>query len=81
MSVFDMTAENYLNHPNWDVFTLGGPPVAIDIMVNVKRLNFDECYEKSVLFEYDGLSIRKIHLIKAKKEAGRPKDENDLENL
>lgn len=84
MSVFDMTIDNFLSHPNWDVFTFGSPPVAIDIMVKVKGLNFDECHKKSILFKDNGLIIRTIHknhLIQAKKEAGRPKDQNDLENL
>lgn len=84
MPVFDMTEENFINHPNWDVFTFGNPPVAIDIMVKVKGLNFEDCYQQSVIFEDDGLKIRTIHknnLIEAKKIAGRSKDKNDLENL
>jgi len=32
MPVFDMTEDNFLNHPIWDVFTFGIPPVAIDTM-------------------------------------------------
>ena len=84
MPVFDMTEENFIYHPNWDVFTFGNPPVAIDIMVKVKGLNFEECYQQSVLFEDNDLKIRTIHknnLIEAKKIAGRSKDINDLENL
>jgi len=49
MPVFDMTEENFLSHPNWDVFTFGVPPVAIDLMVSVKGLEFDTCYKKSVV--------------------------------
>lgn len=84
MSVFDMTEENFLTHPNWDVFTFGKPPVAIDIMVKVKGLNFEDCFKRAVHFQDNELSIRTIHkddLIKAKKAAGRSKDINDLENL
>jgi hypothetical protein len=84
MPVFDMTEENFLSHPSWDVFSFGNPPVAIDIMVRVKGLDFDECYSKAVIFEEEGLFIRTIHkndLIKAKKSSGRSKDLNDLENL
>jgi len=62
MQVFDMTAENFLSHPNWDVFTFGTPPVAIDIMVKVKGLDFDACYQRSVLFEDDQLKIRTIQM-------------------
>jgi hypothetical protein len=39
MPVFDMTEENFMEHPKWDVFTFGNPPVAIDIMVKVKGLD------------------------------------------
>jgi hypothetical protein len=84
MPVFDMTEENFLNHPNWDVFTFGLPPSAIDIMVSLKGLDFDECYKKATFFNDEGLQIRTLHisdLIEAKKASGRPKDWNDLENL
>jgi hypothetical protein len=84
MPVFDMTAENFLSHPNWDVFTFGTPPVAIDIMVKVKGLDFETCYQRSVWFEDADLVIRTIHkndLLKAKEAAGRSKDLDDIENL
>ncbi|HEX8376665.1 MAG TPA: DUF6036 family nucleotidyltransferase [Pedobacter sp.] len=84
MPVFDMTEGNFLNHPNWDVFTFGLPPSAIDIMVSLKGLNFDECFKKASYFDDEGLTIRTLHisdLIEAKKASGRPKDLNDLENL
>jgi len=84
MPVFDMTEENFLAHPSWDVFTFGVPPVAIDVMVKVKGLDFQECFDKSVIFQDDDLKIRTIHknnLIQAKKSSGRAKDLNDLENL
>jgi len=84
MPVFDMTEENFLSHPAWDVFTFGRPPVAIDIMVKVKGLDFGQSYENSVVFEDDDLFIRTIHkdnLIAAKKSAGRNKDLDDLENI
>ncbi len=84
MPVFDMTEENFLRHKNWDVFTFGNPPSAIDLMIAVKGLNFMETFNNAVIFEDEGLSIRTIHktdLIKAKKSAGRAKDLDDLENL
>jgi hypothetical protein len=84
MPVFDMTENNFLSHPNWDVFTFGVPPVAIDLMVTVKGLDFETCFANSILFEDDDLKIRTINrndLLKAKKMAGRAKDVNDIENL
>ncbi|OAQ38469.1 hypothetical protein A5893_13670 [Pedobacter psychrophilus] len=84
MPVFDMTEANFLNHPNWDVFTFGVPPSAIDMMVKLKGLNFDKAYERSINFEDDGLLIKCINfddLIKAKNATSRPKDIDDIQNL
>jgi hypothetical protein len=84
MPVFDMTQERFLNDSLVDVFTFGRPPVAIDIMISVLGLDFNECFEKAIYFEDDNLQIRTIHindLIDAKKASGRPKDLDDLENL
>lgn len=84
MPLFDMTAENFLNHPEWDVFTFGRSPVAIDIMTSVKGLDFDETFERAKTFEQQGLKIRTIHkndLIKAKLASNRPKDQDDLANI
>ncbi|WP_217493667.1 hypothetical protein [Mucilaginibacter sp. PPCGB 2223] len=84
MPVFDMNEENFLHHPNWEVFTFGIPPTAIDMMISVKGLDFDSCFKESAYFEEGGLVIRTIHLndlIKAKQISGRPKDIDDLENL
>ncbi|RBQ10206.1 nucleotidyltransferase [Pedobacter miscanthi] len=84
MPVFDMTKENFLHHPDWEVFSFGRPPISIDLMIIVKGLNFDECYSNSIFFEEDGLKIRTINyndLLVAKKSAARAKDINDLENL
>lgn len=84
MPVFDMTEENFLHHPNWDVFTFGIPPVAIDLMIGLEGLNFQEVFDRSIIFKDDELNIIVIHktdLIEAKKKAGRSKDLDDLENL
>ena len=84
MPVFDMTEENFLEHPVWDVFTFGVPPVAIDLMISMEGFSFSDIYLRSVMFKEDGLAIRVIHkndLIALKKKAGRSKDLDDLENL
>jgi predicted nucleotidyltransferase len=84
MPVFDMTEENFLHHPNWDVFTFGVPPVAIDLMIGLDGFNFQEVFDRSIIFNDDHLNIRVIHkndLIATKQKAGRAKDLDDLENL
>lgn len=84
MPVFDMTLTNFLNTERWDVFRFGRKPVAIDIMTKVKGLDFEEAFKKSEIRIVNNLPVRLIHyhhLINAKKQAGRNKDLNDLENL
>ncbi len=85
MSIFDMSKENFLNNPQFDVFTFGRPPVAIDLLTNVKGLNFKESYKHKITNEIEeNLSINLINyndLITAKKAAGRSRDLNDIENL
>ena len=84
MPVFDMTEENFMEHPVWDVFTFGKPPAAIDIMIRLHGVEFDAAFERAVMFSEDGLEIRTIHrndLITAKQSAGRWKDLDDLQNL
>ena len=84
MPVFDMTAHNFLHNPAMDVFTFGRPPVAIDIITQLKGLEFPEAYAEANDVEQDGVTVRLIryqHLLQAKRAAGRPRDQNDLENL
>ena len=84
MPVFEMTEENFLHHPSWDVFRFGRKPVAIDIMTKMAELSFEKCSLVAQQYNDEGLTINLIHyddLIKAKKAAGRYKDLNDLENL
>lgn len=84
MLLFDMTSENFLHNKNWDVFTFGRSPVAIDLMVEVKGLNFEKAFESSIVFSDKDFYVRTISkedLIKAKKSVMRPKDMDDLQNL
>jgi hypothetical protein len=79
-----ITEENFLHHEIWDVFTFGIPPVAIDIMVSVKGLDFDQAFRHAVEFYDEGLRIRVIQmtdLVLSKKASNRPKDQDDLQNL
>lgn len=84
MPTFDMTAENFLQRPDFDVFTFGRSPVAIDIITKLKGLEFADAFAQATDTEVEGLTVRLIHyehLLQAKRAAGRPRDYNDLENL
>jgi predicted nucleotidyltransferase len=68
----------------YDVFSFGRPPYAIEIMTAVKGVDFYEAFQKSTVLSIDEIDVRVIHLqhlIAAKKAAGRHKDLNDIENL
>lgn len=84
MPMFDMTLQNFLNIERWDVFRFGRKPVAIDIMTKVKGLDFEEAFREAEIRVINDIPVRLVHyhhLIVAKKQAGRNKDLNDLENL
>ncbi len=84
MPLFDMTEDKFLNTDEYDVFTFGIPPTAIDLMTSHKGLDFDSAFKNSYLKETDNLQVRLIDLndlIHAKKIIGRSKDLNDVENL
>ncbi len=84
MPMFDMSLQNFLDVERWDVFRFGRKPVAIDIMTKVKGLSFEEAFKESNIKIIDDIPVRLIHyhhLIATKKQAGRSKDLNDLENL
>ena len=58
--------------------------MAIDIMVDVKGLEFNSAFNSAVLFVEQGVSIRTLsreNLIMAKKAVMRLKDQDDLMNL
>lgn len=84
MPVFDMTQENFLTHNEWDVFRFGRKPNQIDIMVQVKGLEFKKAFSKSKIYTIEKIKIRTVRLqdlIQAKKAAGRFKDLDDIEQL
>ncbi len=75
--------ENFLSE-KFDVFSIGKPPFAIEIMTAIKGLEYKQAFDTSTMETIDGIEIRVVHLNQlrqAKAAAGRHKDLNDLENL
>lgn len=75
--------ENFLSE-KFDVFSIGQPPFAIEIMTAIKGLEYKQAFDTSTMETIDGIEIRVVHLNQlrqAKAAAGRHKDLNDLENL
>ena len=84
MPLFDMSESKFLATAQYDVFTFGMAPFAIDIITDLKGLNFEEAYPKAVLHEFEDITVRVLayeDLISAKKAAGRYRDLNDIERL
>jgi len=76
--------ENDFFSEEFDVFSFGKPPYAIEIMTAVKGLEFKATFENATMEQVNDTPVRIIHLqnlIEAKKAAGRNKDMNDIENL
>jgi hypothetical protein len=69
---------------DYDVFSFGKPPYAIEIMTAVKGLDFNSTHTSATIEQINDTPVRVIHLrnlIEAKKASGRSKDMNDIENL
>lgn len=84
MPMFDITLAKFLQVDKYDVYTFGKPPVAIDVMTAVKGLDFDGAISRATWHEFEDFQVRVIQfddLITAKKEAGRLRDLNDIEQL
>ena len=85
MPVFDMTMERFLNDRSVDVFSFGRPPVSIDIITQLKGLQFADVWNNVEVKEMEGnIYVKVIHLndlIKAKKASNRPKDQDDIQHL
>jgi hypothetical protein len=83
MPVFDMTKENFLSD-QFDVWSFGRDPVRIDVMTEVKGLDFDLAFRDAQYFTEDNTTFRYLHLstlIEAKRASGRHRDMDDIEQL
>ena len=84
LSLFDMTEENFLNNNAINVFSFGRSPIAIDILKEITGVSFEEVYNQAIETVIEEVPLRVInlaHLKQNKKQSGRNKDLNDLENL
>jgi hypothetical protein len=66
------------------IIRMGVAPIRIEILTSISGVNFEECYQKKVVDEIDGIQVDIIdlrHLKINKKASGRHKDLDDFENL
>jgi predicted nucleotidyltransferase len=65
-------------------FQIGVPPVRVDVLMGIPGIHFDECWNRRVEVDFDGLKvifISKQDLIASKRAAGRPQDLLDVDLL
>ena len=75
---------DFIRGEPFDVFTFGRSPIAIDIMLSVKGLDFETAFENAVWCDFDDFRLRYLRLddlLTAKRAAGRYKDLDDIEHL
>ncbi|GAB4260570.1 MAG: nucleotidyl transferase AbiEii/AbiGii toxin family protein [Saprospiraceae bacterium] len=78
----DLRIEDFLTPEN--IVQLGYEPYRIDLLVDVEGVDFEECFERRVEAELDGINVNFLSLqdlIKAKKMTGRLQDLADAEQL
>ena len=83
MPVFDMTEAKFLSN-DYDDFSFGRPPQDIDIIIQLKGLQFKDTQPHATIYLENNLPIKvlhKNHLITAKLASNRTKDRDDVEKL
>ena len=63
---------------------MGIPPVRVDILMGIPGIQFEECWNRRMEVDFEGLKvifISKQDLITSKRAAGRPQDLIDADLL
>ena len=79
---FNLTSQDFIKVEN--VIQFGYPPLRIDILTSIDGVNFTDCILNKKDVEIDGMNVYFIgltDLLKNKKESGRPRDLDDIDNL
>ena len=81
-SSFKLTLEDFTKPGN--VIQLGYPPLRIDLLTEIDGVTFEECFSNRKEVVIEDLKVNFIgynDLLKNKKETGRPRDIDDIDNL
>lgn len=79
---YRLTSKDFMKEGN--IVQLGYPPLRIDLLTHIDGVTFNECYENKAQVEIEGLLVNFIgykDLLKNKKESGRLRDLDDIDNL
>lgn len=77
-----LTKSDFL-HPT-NVIQLGHEPLRIDILMELEKCNFEECYQRKTQISIGDVTVDFLNiddLITVKKQAGRLQDLADADNL
>ena len=69
---------------NNGVVRLGVPPMRLEVLMSLSGVNFEDCYDRRLSDEIEGIPVAIIHLedlLKNKVASGRYKDLDDVSNL
>ncbi|MDP1727328.1 MAG: hypothetical protein Q8M15_11135 [Bacteroidota bacterium] len=81
-SSYGLTVSDFTKAGN--VVQLGYPPLRIDLLTQIDGVTFEECYKNRIEIEIEGLMVNFIgydDLLKNKRESGRLRDLDDIDNL
>lgn len=74
----------FLRKDDYNVFTFGRPPLAIDIVTSIQGVEFDAAFKNVNLVKIQNIEVKLLNildLIATKRATARYKDLDDLENL
>ena len=81
-SSYKLNTEDFTKPGN--IIQLGYPPLRIDLLTEIDGVTFEECYKNRKEVVIEDLVVNFIgyqDLLKNKKESGRPRDIDDIDNL
>ena len=81
-SSFGLTQADFVKEEN--IIQLGHPPLRIDLLTQIDGVTFDKCFKNRKEVGIEGLTVNFIgyyDLLKNKRQTGRPRDMDDLDNL
>ena len=81
-SSFKLSKEDFTKPGN--VIQLGYPPLRIDLLTEIDGVTFEKCFKNRKEVVIEDLKVNFIgynDLLKNKRESGRPRDIDDIDNL
>lgn len=81
-SSFGLKTEDFTKEGN--IVQLGYPPLRIDLLTQIDGVNFNDCFQNKIQVDIEGVLVNVIgyhDLLKNKRESGRLRDLDDLDQL